>query len=157
MQSLLFGLLDRWRSPPPPRQSGWLGTVAYAHRGLHGPGVPENAPVGVSPMRWRAAWGSNAMSSAPAMGRRWCSTTFGAGPADRETGPVARRSAAELGIELSGSGDHIPTLGEVLDEVAGRVPVLIEVKSARDRLRMWPRCAWRCGACWKAIAGRTRS
>lgn len=46
-----------------------------------------------------------------------------------ETGPVNTRSAAELGrIRLTGSTDSIPTLAEVLALVAGRVPLLIEIK-----------------------------
>jgi len=46
-----------------------------------------------------------------------------------ETGPVNARSAAELGrIRLTGSTDSIPTLAEVLTLIAGRVPLLIEIK-----------------------------
>ena len=47
-----------------------------------------------------------------------------------ETGPVAGLDAADLGqIALRGGlGDHIPTLRAVLKEVAGRVPLLIEIK-----------------------------
>lgn len=45
------------------------------------------------------------------------------------TGPVAARPAAELGaITLRDSDEGIPTLTEVLDLIAGRVPLLIEVK-----------------------------
>ncbi|HHB80131.1 MAG TPA: phosphodiesterase, partial [Aliiroseovarius sp.] len=46
-------------------------------------------------------------------------------------GPISQRTAAELGqIPLAGSshGDTIPTLAEVLDLVAGQVPLLIEIK-----------------------------
>ena len=46
-----------------------------------------------------------------------------------ETGPVAQRSAAELGrIRLTGSDETIPTLADVLALVAGQVPLLIEIK-----------------------------
>ena len=46
-----------------------------------------------------------------------------------ETGPVALRSAADLqAIALSGDGGTIPLLTQVLAHVAGRVPVLIEIK-----------------------------
>ncbi|MCU0817060.1 MAG: phosphodiesterase [Cypionkella sp.] len=45
------------------------------------------------------------------------------------TGPVAARTAAELGqIALKDSTDTIPTLAETLTLVAGRVPLLIELK-----------------------------
>lgn len=46
-----------------------------------------------------------------------------------ETGPVNARTAAELGrIRLKESTDTIPTLSEVLALIAGRVPLLIEIK-----------------------------
>lgn len=46
-----------------------------------------------------------------------------------ETGPVNARTAAELGrIPLKGSTDTIPTLAEVLRLIAGKVPLLIEIK-----------------------------
>lgn len=45
------------------------------------------------------------------------------------SGPVAQRTAAELGgILLRDAEDGIPTLTEVLEIVAGQVPLLIEVK-----------------------------
>lgn len=46
-----------------------------------------------------------------------------------ETGPLNARTAAELGrITLKDSIDRIPTLAEVLSLIAGRVPLLIEIK-----------------------------
>lgn len=46
-----------------------------------------------------------------------------------EAGPLAARSAAELkALRLKDGADCIPTLKEVLDLVAGRVPLLIELK-----------------------------
>jgi glycerophosphoryl diester phosphodiesterase len=46
-----------------------------------------------------------------------------------ETGPVNARSAADLSrISLKGASDTIPTLTQVLDEIAGQVPLLIEIK-----------------------------
>lgn len=45
------------------------------------------------------------------------------------TGPVRARTAAELGgIVLKGTDEGIPTLAEVLALVAGRVPLLVELK-----------------------------
>ena len=44
-------------------------------------------------------------------------------------GPIAQKTAQELGqIELSRGGGTIPTLAAVLEAVAGRVPLLIEIK-----------------------------
>lgn len=46
-----------------------------------------------------------------------------------EIGPVNTRSADELSrIPLTGAADTIPTLSQVLDAVAGQVPLLIEIK-----------------------------
>lgn len=46
-----------------------------------------------------------------------------------ETGPLAARPAAALqAIRLKDSADTIPTLAQVLDMIAGRVPLLIEIK-----------------------------
>ncbi|MCQ0091130.1 glycerophosphodiester phosphodiesterase family protein [Roseovarius sp. M141] len=51
------------------------------------------------------------------------------------TGPVRARSAAGLGgIPLKGSDEGIPTLAEVLALVAGRVPLLIEVKDQHGQM-----------------------
>lgn len=44
-------------------------------------------------------------------------------------GPIAQRSAAELGtLPLLGTVQTIPTLAQVLEVVSGQVPLLIEVK-----------------------------
>jgi glycerophosphoryl diester phosphodiesterase len=46
-----------------------------------------------------------------------------------QTGPVRARTATELGaIRLTDAADGIPTLPEILALVAGRVPLLVEVK-----------------------------
>jgi len=51
------------------------------------------------------------------------------------TGPVAQRTAQALGaIPLLHDGDAIPTLTEVLALVAGRVPLLIELKDQDGQL-----------------------
>ncbi|MEJ6478614.1 MAG: glycerophosphodiester phosphodiesterase family protein [Octadecabacter sp.] len=46
-----------------------------------------------------------------------------------EVGPIAQRSAAELGqIALKGGTDTIPTLSQILHQVDGAAPLLIELK-----------------------------
>lgn len=46
-----------------------------------------------------------------------------------ETGPVAQRTAAQLqNITLTDSTDTIPTLAQTLDQIAGQVPVVVEIK-----------------------------
>ncbi|MEN8893062.1 glycerophosphodiester phosphodiesterase family protein [Planktotalea arctica] len=47
----------------------------------------------------------------------------------KDSGPIQQRSAADLGrVILRGSDEGIPGLPEVLDLIAGRVPLLIEIK-----------------------------
>ncbi len=44
-------------------------------------------------------------------------------------GFVWQRTAAEMGaLSIGGTGDHAPTLSAMLDRVAGRVPLVIELK-----------------------------
>ncbi len=51
------------------------------------------------------------------------------------TGPVNVLTAAELTeITLTGSGETIPTLSQVVKLVAGRVPLLIEIKDNLDSM-----------------------
>lgn len=128
-----FALLDRWLSPAPdPGKIAWIGAQDFAHRGLHGGGTPENS---------RAAF---AAALAAGHGIELDVQRSGDGQAvvfhddtlDRltaDTGPVQRRTAAQLGaITLAGSTETIPSLRQVLDQIAGTAPVLIEVKSKRD-------------------------
>lgn len=131
-----FALLDRWRSPPPkPDKVAWLASHAYAHRGLHSPGVPENSPSAF------------AAAIAKGMGIECDIQRSGDGRAmvfhDKDltrltgqAGLLADHSAEELGrIVLSGGTDTIPTLRQMLDQIGGKVPVLIEIKSSRDAAR----------------------
>ncbi|MFM5953128.1 MAG: glycerophosphodiester phosphodiesterase family protein [Novosphingobium sp.] len=133
---MLFALPDRWLAPAPrPDKVAWLGGVDYAHRGLHGPGVPENS---LSAFRDAIARGMgiecDVQRSADGQ-----AVVFHDSELDRltaESGQVKARSAADLArIELSGSTDTIPTLRTMLDTVAGRVPILIEIKSKRGSFK----------------------
>lgn len=100
----------------------------FAHRGLHGGGRPENSLSAVR-AAVEAGYGIEIDLQLSADGR---AVMFHDHTLDRmtpETGPVRSRTAAELGrIALAGTADRIPTLAEVLGTVAGRVPLLIEIK-----------------------------
>jgi len=51
-----------------------------------------------------------------------------------ESGPIGSRTVAELAaVTLRGSGEAIPALRDLLEQVAGRVPLLIEIKTKRKR------------------------
>jgi len=115
-----------------PGRTGWLGQWRYAHRGLHGPYILENS---LAAARAAIARGlgieCDIQLSADA-----CAMVFHDWEMERltaEAGPVRERSAAELGtIAIAAGGEPIPTLAALLAEVAGRVPLLIEVKSRRE-------------------------
>lgn len=129
-----FGLLDRWLSPAPdPRRVAWIGEHDYAHRGLHGHGVPENSPTAFERALARGL-GIELDVQRSGDGQ---AVVFHDWELDRltaEAGPVVQRSAGQLGaITLAGSGETIPTLRQVLARIAGRVPVLIEIKSRRSQ------------------------
>lgn len=132
MPSLPFATLDNWLSPPPrPARVSWLGQWTYAHRGLHGAGLPENSPAAFAAAIARGL-GIECDVQRSADGQ---AMVFHDATLDRltgETGRLADRSAAELGqIVLTGGSDCIPALRALLDQVAGRVPLLIEIKSPR--------------------------
>ncbi len=128
-----FGLLDRWLAPAPAeRKIGWLRGRSFAHRGLHGAGVPENSPAAFAAAIARGMGiecDIQRSSDGQAMVFHDCELDRLTG----ESGPVARYSAAELTkIRLSGGEDTIPTLRQLLDLIAGRVPLLIEIKSRKN-------------------------
>jgi glycerophosphoryl diester phosphodiesterase len=49
-------------------------------------------------------------------------------------GNVVERTAAELAaLRIGGTSDHIPTLREMLEKVAGRVPLVVELKGTEGK------------------------
>jgi glycerophosphoryl diester phosphodiesterase len=103
-----------------------------AHRGLHdrAMGVIENSPAAFA----RAIAAGYGIELDLQLSRDGVAMVFHDDRLDRltgETGPVRGLSAQALGqIALAGSrsGERIPTLAEVLEQVAGQVPLLIELK-----------------------------
>jgi len=102
--------------------------IPLAHRGLHGPGVPENSRAAVEAAA-AAGYGIEIDLQLSADG---VPMVFHDASLDRMTGargPVRSRDAAELGrIGLKGGDEGIPTFAEVVALVAGRVPLLVELK-----------------------------
>jgi glycerophosphoryl diester phosphodiesterase len=129
----------RWA--PALRRLAWLVARPIAHRGLHDArrGIVENT----------------ASAFAAAIGRDYAiecdlqlsadgeAMVFHDADLDRqtgETGPVIARTAAELqAVALRGSDDRIQTLRELLDQVDGRVPLVVELKSHWDGSLALPR------------------
>lgn len=116
----------------PESRAGWLGRQDFAHRGLHGPGVPENSRAAfVAAIERRLGIECDVQCS-----RDGVALVFHDWTLDRltgESGDVRARDAADVRrIALSGCDESIPELAEVLDLVDGRVPLLVEVKSRRE-------------------------
>lgn len=137
MPSLPFALLDRWMAPAPdPRKVAWIGAQDYAHRGLHFTNadtcVPENSRAAFA----QAIAQGQGIELDVQRSRDGQPVVFHDDELDRltgETGVVSRRTAAQLAaIPLCGTDETIPTLRQVLDQIGGKVPVLIEIKSDRS-------------------------
>ena len=140
MLSLLFALLDRFLVPAPPEaRVGWLCGKTYAHRGLHGNGVPENSPTAFA-LAIERSLGIECDVQRTADGQAVVFHDWDLERLTGRTGAVIDQRAEDLArIPLTGSTDTIPTIRQFLDQVAGRAPVLIEIKSKRD-IRVSPLC-----------------
>lgn len=102
--------------------------MGFAHRGLHGPGVPENSLAAFS-AALDADTGIECDVRLTADGevvvfhdhdlQRLCASALAV-----EATPVA----VLVGQRLASTNQHIPRLVDLLELVAGRVPLLIELK-----------------------------
>ncbi len=114
-----------FRSEPDPLHPGPRG---FAHRGLHGPGVPENSLAAFRAAR-EAGAGIECDVRLTGDGqvmvfhdhdlRRMCASALAM---------ESTRAEVLAGPKLFDTSEHIPRLSELLDLVAGRVPLLIELK-----------------------------
>jgi glycerophosphoryl diester phosphodiesterase len=114
-----------FRSAPDPLDPGPKG---FAHRGLHGPGVPENSlaafraaldiDAGIE-CDVRLSGDGQVMVFHDHDLKRLCASALAV---------EATRADVLSGQKLYDSGEHIPRLSELLDLVGARVPLLIELK-----------------------------
>jgi glycerophosphoryl diester phosphodiesterase len=130
---LLLSAIDRRLAPPPPPgRVDWIRGARFAHRGLHGVNAPENSPTAFA-LAIERGLGiecdvQRSSEDLPVVFHDWELDRLTA-----ETGPVRARPLEELRrIRLGGSTGTIATLPDLLGEVGGRVPLLIEVKSKRE-------------------------
>lgn len=130
----MLAALDRLLAPAPdPARVGWLRDFEYAHRGLHSDSVGENSPAGFAGAIARGM-GIECDVQETRDGRAMVFHDWTLERLTGETGPVAERDAAQLErLSLSIGGDVVPTLEDVLAQVGGQVPLLIEVKSKRGK------------------------
>lgn len=117
---------------PFSQRVAWLAECEYAHRGLHTPTVPENSSQAFADAMARGM-GIECDVQRTADGKAMVFHDWELDRLTDESGPVAARSAAQIAeIRLSGNGETIPSLTTVLEQIGGRVPLLIEVKSKRE-------------------------
>ncbi|MDB9832663.1 glycerophosphodiester phosphodiesterase family protein [Planktomarina temperata] len=105
-------------------------TRPIAHRGLHDAscGRPENS-LAAFRAAIAAGYGIELDVQMSLDGAAMVFHDYHLGRLTDQTGPIAQRRAADLaGITLSGGQDSIADLTQVLDLIAGQVPLLIEIK-----------------------------
>jgi glycerophosphoryl diester phosphodiesterase len=139
MRSSPFALPDRLLAPPPPaKRVAFLSGQPYAHRGLHGDGRIENSRAAFR-AAIEAGHGIECDVQASRDGEAFVFHDYDLARLAGRPESVADMSAAELSaITLSGTSETLPRLSEILALIAGRAPLLIEIKS-RDR-RVIPIC-----------------
>ena len=112
-----------------PAPDDWLTQWEYAHRGLHGPGVPENSLAAAEAAIARGLGIEcdiqRSRDDHPMVFHDWELARL-TGAADETEQWVA---AALEELSLLGTDQHPVRLARFLDCVAGRVPLLIEIKS----------------------------
>ena len=125
---LAWGVLHGRRDGP-----GWekLTGFRYAHRGLHGPGAPENS-LAAFRRAAEAGYGAELDVHLTRDGRL---AVLHDGDLQRMCGVPGRveeKTAAELSaLRLAGTEERIPFLEEVLPLFAGRAPLVVELKTGR--------------------------
>ena len=127
-----FALLDRFFvKPPDPARTGWLADWTYAHRGLHGAGVPENSLAGFA-LAVERGLGIECDIQRSRDGQAMLLHDWELERLTGVIGPTADYSAEELAqIAFLDSEHKLARLGDLLEVVAGQVPILIEIKSRR--------------------------
>ncbi|SMX30729.1 glycerophosphodiester phosphodiesterase family protein [Actibacterium lipolyticum] len=107
-----------------------LLTTPLAHRAFHdkAQGRPENSIAAIR-AAVAAGYGIEIDVQPSADGVAMVFHDYDLGRLTAHKGPIRQRSAAELAqIGLLGGNEAVPTLAAVLAEVAGHVPLLIEIK-----------------------------
>ncbi|KMO15708.1 glycerophosphodiester phosphodiesterase family protein, partial [Methylobacterium platani] len=112
----------------------WLTARPIAHRGLHDrhAGIPENTLAAAE----AAIAGGYAIECDVQLSRDGEAMVFhdaGLGRLTGADGLVRERDAADLkALTVLGSGEPVPTLPDFLRRIAGRTPLIVEVKTRHD-------------------------
>ncbi|MDO5706765.1 MAG: glycerophosphodiester phosphodiesterase family protein [Paracoccus sp. (in: a-proteobacteria)] len=118
---------------PAPLSAAFLDRP-IAHRGLHGPGVPENS-LAAARAAIAAGYGIELDIQPGAAGQPLVFHDYDLPRLTGQNGFIrACDDAALAALRLTGSDESVPRLDAFLDLVAGRVPLLIEIKDQDMRL-----------------------
>jgi len=133
MRSSPSALLDALLAPPPAADRvAFLSAQPFAHRGLWGGAVPENSRAAFA-AAIAVGHGIECDVQLSRDGEAFVFHDHDLGRLTGEAGLVRERTGAALAaIALRDSTERLPRLDAVLALVAGRVPMLIELK-APDR------------------------
>lgn len=104
--------------------------IPLAHRALHdvADGRPENSRAAIA-AAIAAGYGIEVDVQLSADNAAMVFHDYALDRLTGDTGPVRQRDAAMLQtVSLSGGDEGIPTLPEVLDIIAGQVPLVVEIK-----------------------------
>ncbi len=107
-----------------------LVKAPFAHRGFHdlNAGRPENSPAAFSAAVERG-YAIELDVQLSSDGQAMVFHDYALDRLTAETGPIQQRTAAALAqIKLKGGTDTIQTLPKILSLIAGRVPLLVEIK-----------------------------
>lgn len=131
----LFGLLDRWRVPiPDARRVGFLTHTPFAQRGLHGSRMVENSRAAIEAAA-NAGYGVQIDVQFSLDGAAFVYRDNTLERMTGETGQLRHYTSKQLAqIQLNGSDETIPQLGEILRIVNGRVPVLVELRAVEGHV-----------------------
>ncbi len=130
MRSSPFAALDgKLVAAPDPARIGFLLTHDIAHRGLWGGPVPENSLAAAR----AAIAGGFGIECDVRLSRDGTVIVFHDADTARMTGVsgrIADKAAQDIAaLRLGGGEERVPTLAQLIGLIAGRVPLLIEIKT----------------------------
>lgn len=135
----LSSQLDALFAPAPePARVAFLKGQPYAHRGLHGNSVLENSPAAFDGAI-KLGHGIECDVQAAEDGTAFVFHDFDLDRLTAQQGKIADLRASDIDqIDLNNGHGKIPRLQAILAQVAGQVPILIEIKS--NDMRVGPLC-----------------
>ncbi len=113
----------------------------YAHRGLHGEGVPENSLRSFE-LACREGYGVELDVQLSSDGQVIVYHDYSMERLTDSDKKLNELTAAELtALTLAGTDEHIPTFAQALELIDGRVPVLVELKGEEMNADLCPKVA----------------